>query len=103
MPRLGQQTTLFILNVGTIHATELLLPCSHKNIAARDIALFEFRSGEVTMNLDNYRQKTLSYKITHLATNILNGVAFLIFVSLMLALLACPFWLPSIIEKIAIH
>ena len=55
------------------------------------------------MNLDNYEQKTLSYKITHLATNILNGIAFLIFVSLMLALLACPFWLPSIIEKIAIH
>jgi hypothetical protein len=55
------------------------------------------------MNLDNYRQKNLSYKIAHLATNILNGIAFLIFVAFMLALLACPFWLPSIIEQIAIH
>jgi hypothetical protein len=55
------------------------------------------------MNLDNYGQNTLHYKITHLAVNILNGIAFLIFASLMLALLACPFWLPSIIEKIAIH
>jgi hypothetical protein len=55
------------------------------------------------MNLDNYRQKSLSEKMMHMAANILNGLAFLIFVSFMLALLACPFWLPTIIEKIAIR
>jgi len=55
------------------------------------------------MNLDNYGQENLSHKITHLAANILTGIAFLIFIAFMLALLACPFWLPTIIEKIAIH
>jgi len=55
------------------------------------------------MNLDNYGQKNLGHKITHLAANILTGIAFLIFISFMLALLACPLWLPTIIEKISIH
>jgi hypothetical protein len=86
-----------------IHATELVFPFFQLITAAWVIGLFEFRSGEVIMNLDNYGQETAGQKITHLAANILTGIAFLIFIAFMLALLACPLWLPTIIEKIAIH
>jgi uncharacterized protein YqhQ len=52
------------------------------------------------MDIFNVNQNTFHHRVGSFFNYILSVVGFIIFLAFMFALLTCPFWLPSLVDKI---
>ena len=52
------------------------------------------------MNFYDIRQNSLHHRIEVAVNHVLSVLGFIIFWAFLLALLTCPSWLPSLVEKI---
>ncbi len=52
------------------------------------------------MNIFDVEQNSFNHRVGSFINQILKLLGFIIFLGFMFALLTCPFWLPSLVDKI---